>query len=131
MVESNKVWRSKVVYGDTDSLFVLVPGRSREEAFRIGNEIVAAVSEDNPNPIKLKLEKVYQPSILQTKKRYVGYMYETPDQKEPIYEAKGIETVRRDGCPAVAKVFINITNNRQFIFKIFVSPDCCRCWRKH
>ena len=31
-------------------------------------------------------------------------MYETPDQKEPIYEAKGIETVRRDGCPVVAKV---------------------------
>lgn len=31
-------------------------------------------------------------------------MYETPDQTEPVYEAKGIETVRRDGCPAVAKV---------------------------
>lgn len=31
-------------------------------------------------------------------------MYETNDQKEPTYEAKGIETVRRDGCPAVAKV---------------------------
>lgn len=41
---------------------------------------------------------------LQTKKRYVGYMYESADQEEPIYEAKGIETVRRDGCPAVAKV---------------------------
>lgn len=96
MVESNEKWRVKVVYGDTDSLFVLVPGRNREEAFRIGNEIVAAVSNENPEPIKLKLEKVYQPCILQTKKRYVGYMYETPEQKEPIYEAKGIETVRRD-----------------------------------
>lgn len=40
----------------------------------------------------------------QTKKRYVGFMYETPDQQEPVYDAKGIETVRRDGCPAVAKV---------------------------
>lgn len=107
MVETNQIWRSKVVYGDTDSLFVLVPGRSREEAFRIGAEIAAAVTDDNPNPIKLKLEKVYQPSILQTKKRYVGYMYETPNQSDPIYEAKGIETVRRDGCPAVAKVINN------------------------
>jgi hypothetical protein len=40
----------------------------------------------------------------QTKKRYVGYKYESKDQQEPVYEAKGIETVRRDGCPAVVKV---------------------------
>lgn len=42
--------------------------------------------------------------LIQTKKRYVGFMYESPDQVQPVYEAKGIETVRRDGCPAVAKV---------------------------
>lgn len=104
LVESNDKWKVKVVYGDTDSLFVLVPGRDRKEAFRIGEEISKAVSEQNPQPVKLKLEKVYQPCILQTKKRYVGYMYETPEQIDPIYEAKGIETVRRDGCPAVSKI---------------------------
>ena len=42
--------------------------------------------------------------MLQTKKRYVGYAYESEDQVEPIFDAKGIETVRRDGCPAVAKI---------------------------
>lgn len=31
-------------------------------------------------------------------------MYETHDQKEPEFLGKGIETIRRDGCPAVAKV---------------------------
>ena len=31
-------------------------------------------------------------------------MYESPDQEKPIFEAKGIETVRRDGCPAVGKI---------------------------
>lgn len=103
-VESNPKWACKVVYGDTDSLFVIVPGRTREDAFRIGSEIAEVVTNENPYPVKLKLEKVYQPSILQTKKRYVGYKYEGADQSEPIYEAKGIETVRRDGCPAVAKV---------------------------
>lgn len=106
-VELNKKWGCRVVYGDTDSLFVLVPGRSRAEAFAIGSEIAETVTNENPFPVRLKLEKVYQPSILQTKKRYVGYMYETTDQKEPTYEAKGIETVRRDGCPAVAKVRLN------------------------
>lgn len=68
MVETNKKWGCRVCYGDTDSLFVLVPGRTKEEAFKIGEEIVEAVTKENPVPIKLKLEKVYQPCILQTKK---------------------------------------------------------------
>ncbi|KAH8290298.1 hypothetical protein KR054_001671 [Drosophila jambulina] len=104
LVEANEEWKVRVVYGDTDSMFVLVPGRNRDEAFRIGEEIAQAVTEMNPQPVKLKLEKVYQPCLLQTKKRYVGYMYETADQAQPVFEAKGIETVRRDGCPAVAKM---------------------------
>lgn len=83
---------------------MLLPGRDRKTAFKIGQEISEAVTNDNPTPIKLKLEKVYQPCILQTKKRYVGYMYESPDQEQPVYEAKGIETVRRDGCPIVVKM---------------------------
>lgn len=103
-VEANPNWGCKVIYGDTDSLFVIVPGRTRSDAFKIGNEIAETITKENPHPVKLKLEKVYQPSILQTKKRYVGYMYESADQEKPVYEAKGIETVRRDGCPAVAKV---------------------------
>ena len=48
--------------------------------------------------------------MLQTKKRYVGYMYETLDQKEPVFDAKGIETVRRDSCPAVAKVSASLND---------------------
>ncbi|XP_037503655.2 DNA polymerase zeta catalytic subunit-like [Rhipicephalus sanguineus] len=95
---------ARVVYGDTDSLFVLLEGRSREEAFQLGQEIADRVTAQNPRPMRLKLEKVYQPCVLQTKKRYVGFSYESPDQQEPKYDAKGIETVRRDTCPAVAKL---------------------------
>lgn len=39
-----------------------------------------------------------------TKKRYVGFKYETRDWKKPEFEAKGIETVRRDGIPATQKM---------------------------
>lgn len=92
-----------VVYGDTDSLFVQVPGVTREEAFRIGERIVDYVEKKFPSPITLKLEKVYHPCILQTKKRYVGYSYESPKQAVPTFDAKGIETVRRDSCPLVQK----------------------------
>ncbi|XP_030201116.1 DNA polymerase zeta catalytic subunit [Gadus morhua] len=104
MVNSTKKWGARVVYGDTDSLFVQLKGASKEQAFRIGSEIAEAVTATNPKPVTLKFEKVYLPCVLQTKKRYVGYMYETLEQKEPVFDAKGIETVRRDACPAVGKV---------------------------
>jgi DNA polymerase elongation subunit (family B) len=39
-----------------------------------------------------------------TKKRYVGYAWESRDQTTPVFDAKGIETVRRDTCPLVNKV---------------------------
>uniref|UniRef100_A0A672LSB2 DNA polymerase zeta catalytic subunit n=1 Tax=Sinocyclocheilus grahami TaxID=75366 RepID=A0A672LSB2_SINGR len=104
MVNDTKKWGAHVVYGDTDSMFVLLKGATKEQAFKIGNEIAEAVTAANPKPVKLKFEKVYLPCVLQTKKRYVGYMYESMDQKNPVFDAKGIETVRRDGCPAVAKI---------------------------
>lgn len=31
-------------------------------------------------------------------------MYESLDQKDPVFDAKGIETVRRDSCSAVSKI---------------------------
>uniref|UniRef100_I1QD14 DNA polymerase n=1 Tax=Oryza glaberrima TaxID=4538 RepID=I1QD14_ORYGL len=103
-VNQHPLWKARVVYGDTDSMFVLLKGRSREEAFRIGKEIASSITAMNPDPVTLKFEKVYHPCFLLTKKRYVGYSYESPEQKEPIFDAKGIETVRRDTCPAVAKI---------------------------
>jgi DNA polymerase elongation subunit (family B) len=34
----------------------------------------------------------------------VGWKYENPDDQEAVFDAKGIETVRRDGCIAQAKM---------------------------
>lgn len=57
-IESVPDWGAKVVYGDTDSLFIYLPGKSKDEAFRIGDEIAVRVTTVNPRPIKLKFEKV-------------------------------------------------------------------------
>ncbi|KAK6204711.1 uncharacterized protein RJT21DRAFT_117159 [Scheffersomyces amazonensis] len=103
LIENND-FGAKVVYGDTDSLFVYFPGKSKAEAFSIGRKIAEFITESFPDPIKLKFEKVYHPCILLTKKRYVGYMYEDEDQIIPKFDAKGIETVRRDGIPAQSKI---------------------------
>ncbi|KAJ4314686.1 DNA polymerase zeta [Fusarium piperis] len=103
-IHSVEKWGAEVVYGDTDSLFIHMKGRTREQAFDIGNEIAEAITEMNPRPIKLKFEKVYHPCVLLAKKRYVGYKYDSKDQTEPEFDAKGIETVRRDGTPAEQKI---------------------------
>lgn len=79
-------------------------GRTKEQAFDIGEEIAKTVTNMNPRPVKLKFEKVYHPCVLLAKKRYVGFKYESRDQKEPEFDAKGIETVRRDGTPAEQKI---------------------------
>ncbi|EGC47812.1 polymerase zeta subunit [Histoplasma capsulatum var. duboisii H88] len=104
LIHSVERWGAEVVYGDTDSIFVYLKGRTRDEAFDIGEEIARAVTDSNPRPVKLKFEKVYHPCVLLAKKRYVGYKYESRLQKEPDFDAKGIETVRRDGTPAEQKI---------------------------
>ncbi|KAF9596141.1 hypothetical protein IFM89_007194 [Coptis chinensis] len=79
---------------DAESMFVLLKGRTMKESFSIGQELASVITLMNPVPVTLKMEKVYHPCFLLMKKRYVGYSYETPDQVEPSFDAKGIETVK-------------------------------------
>lgn len=130
LVHATSRWGAQVVYGDTDSLFIYLPGRSKDDAFRIGKEIADAVTAVNPKPVKLKFEKVYLPSLLLAKKRYVGLKYESPDDKVPEFNAKGIETVRRDGFPALQRMLeacIRILFTTQDLS--LVKSYCQKQWR--
>ena len=120
LIHSVERWGAEVVYGDTDSLFVYLKGRTKDEAFDIGNEIAKTVTDMNPRPVKLKFEKVYLPCVLLAKKRYVGFKYETKNQLVPDFDAKGIETVRRDGTPAEQKI------EEQALKILFRSADLSR-----
>jgi DNA polymerase zeta len=57
-INAHPTWRARVVYGDTDSVFVHLPGRTRTQAFEVGAQMAEAVTARNPSPIKLKFEKV-------------------------------------------------------------------------
>ena len=85
-----------IAYGDTDSMFVHVPQLSLRQSFSLAKVIVQSISNMYSEPIKLKFEKTYQPCFLLAKKRYVGRAFECAE--ESVFDAKGIETVRRDGC---------------------------------
>jgi DNA polymerase zeta len=54
----------EVIYGDTDSVFIRIPGRSVSEAFQFGEEFCEAVTDNNPPPVQLKLEKVWTPVLI-------------------------------------------------------------------
>uniref|UniRef100_A0A915PKT3 DNA polymerase n=1 Tax=Setaria digitata TaxID=48799 RepID=A0A915PKT3_9BILA len=104
LVNETAYENSRVIYGDTDSIFVVCPGATRTKAFAIGKKIADDVTRANPDPVKLKLEKIMHPLILESKKRYVGMSYESVDDVEGVFDAKGIETIRRDSCPLVSKL---------------------------
>ncbi|KAF7306933.1 DNA polymerase [Mycena indigotica] len=161
VINSEQRWGAEVVYGDTDSVFVHLPGKTKDQAFRIGYEmseritsmwvrqLYAFVSE---YPIGIRLlsnssskrhvaitrssphllfPKVYLPSVLLAKKRYVGYRYDQPDDVQPIFDAKGIETVRRDGVPAQKKMteaVLHMLFRTQDLSKI--KDYCVRSWQR-
>ena len=86
--EEGKWEGARVVYSDTDSVFIELPGRSVSEAFEFGKEFCDKVTEMNPAPVHLKLEKVYGSCMLQTKKKYCGMMFTSPNQRVGVFEAK-------------------------------------------
>ena len=45
-----------MIYGDTDSIFVHLKGRTEEEAMLIGKEIAKEITALFPHPIELKFE---------------------------------------------------------------------------
>lgn len=96
----------KVVYGDTDSVFVSTPGLSVEEAIEWGKRMGREISEIWDDPIELQFEKVLFPTMLVNRKRYAGLQWTDTDVPQII--AKGIESERRDSIPLVNKVMTDL-----------------------
>ena len=89
---------SLVLYGDTDSIFVLGPkDLTEEELFLFGKQMGAAISAKFSSAIVLEFEKIYSKWLIMSKKCYIGMKKEQLDGKAKL-EAKGYAMVRRDFC---------------------------------
>ncbi len=84
---------AKVIYGDTDSVMVLLKGLTVEEAEKLSKVVSAEITTVFNTPNKLEYEKTYKRYLLVGKKRYAGLKKEYGKWK---IETKGLETVRRD-----------------------------------
>lgn len=83
----------RVIYGDTDSLFVLCRGFTADAVLSFCEGLAAHVTATlfKP-PIKLEAEKVFQCLMLLTKKRYIGML---SDGKVLM---KGVDLIRKTAC---------------------------------
>lgn len=104
-----------VVYGDTDSIFLKFKYNlndfkaNRLDTFRLASLCGEKLTNEvfKRPPVEMEFEKVFQPFILLTKKRYIGKKFE--DTRDPFklkgIDAKGIALTRRDYCALVKKCY--------------------------
>lgn len=110
-----------IIVRNTDSIFLKVKynlndfEKNRKDTFELatlcGNKITNEYF--NRHPIELEFEKIFQPFILLTKKRYIANKYDNP--KKPFdlkgVDSKGIATKRRDYCKYVQKCYQEIIDS--------------------
>ncbi|XP_065303581.2 uncharacterized protein [Dermacentor albipictus] len=105
-----KYTQHEVIYGDTDSVMIICRGKTVAEAMEMGKELAEKISSHFPRPIQLEFEKVCRPYLLLGKKRYAGAVYSSNPDKHDKVEIKGIEMVRRDCLPYLARVMEDCIN---------------------
>ena len=108
----------QIIVSNTDSIFMKFEfnrnnfEENRNDTFKLatvcGNKLTNDIF-DRP-PIVLEFEKVFQPFILLTKKRYIAKKFE--NMKNPFelkgIDAKGIALTRRDYCKMVKKCYKSV-----------------------
>ncbi|MEM5804305.1 MAG: DNA polymerase domain-containing protein [Candidatus Aenigmatarchaeota archaeon] len=118
LVEDN--FPVKVIYGDTDSIFLKTDILNLDIAEQTGNEIASFITARLPG-LSIAFEKIFNTFLILTKKRYAGWAFEKKDGKwKDKIVMKGIETVRRDWCELTSdtmKEVISIMLKEQNISK--------------
>jgi len=111
---------AKIVYGDTDSIFINFNPKDEEgnllkhkealqKSIELGVEAEKYIQQFLSKPHKLEYEKTFWPFILFTKKRYIGDKYEF-DLDKYKQTSMGIVTKRRDNADIVKHIYGGIMN---------------------
>jgi DNA polymerase elongation subunit (family B) len=102
---------SKIVYGDTDSIFIdfnpTEDGREGlKQSIQMGLEAEEYIQQFLKPPHKLEYEKTFWPFILFSKKRYIGNKYEFKTGENDYKETSmGIVLKRRDNADIVKHAY--------------------------
>lgn len=105
-----------IKYGDTDSVFVEVNPRNpetgerlhgrdaRQAAIDLTEEMGHFITQALRAPHDFEFDKIFDPLLMFSKKRYAGKMYES-NADDFVYKYMGIALKRRDNAPIVKTVF--------------------------
>ncbi|ADO13797.1 DNA polymerase catalytic subunit [Saimiriine alphaherpesvirus 1] len=108
-------YSARIIYGDTDSIFVLCRGLSAQGLTEMGDRMASHISRALfVPPIKLECEKTFSKLLLITKKKYIGLIH---GGKMLI---KGVDLVRKNNC-----AFINRTS-RALVDLLFYDESVAR-----
>jgi DNA polymerase delta subunit 1 len=94
----------KVIYGDTDSIFVTFSGKDLKTCMDLGKTVAERITSQCRKAHKIEYEKTFFPFILFCRKRYMGLKYED-DPTKCKRVGMGIALKRRDNAPIVKDVF--------------------------
>lgn len=102
----------KVIYGDTDSCFMVFPDACvssdpmvrLKESIAAGKDCSKRFKNTLPSPHDAEYEKTFWPFVILSKKRYVGNMY-SDEPNNPTRASMGLVLKRRDNAPIVKHVY--------------------------
>lgn len=132
---------ANVMYGDTDSLFIefnvtkldtkgesLSPRDKRQAVIDLTAEAGKLVTKALAPPHDFEFDKIFDPMIMFSKKRYAGNMFEN-NADDYVHKYMGIALKRRDNAPIVKTIFggamKKLLNERDIIGATeFVKKSC-------
>jgi len=108
-------WGGELIYGDTDSNYVVFPQKQTiQETWDYAIEVADGISKEFPSPMKLEFEgTIYERFLILSKKRY---MYQEVDRDGNLNKKigkKGVILARRDNSGMMRKIYEKVA---QMIF---------------
>lgn len=101
---------AEVIYGDTDSIFVVWHGATLEETFALAKEAADYLTDCLPEHLIMEDENVYDPCFCITKKKYE---YKIVDKFGNVLKegSKGSMNTRRDNCDCAREIYTRTRNS--------------------
>lgn len=105
--EITSKWGGRLIYGDTDSNYVVFPAlRSVDEIWKHAVEVAGEVSRVFPAPMKLEFEQtIYSRFLILSKKRYIFQAVDRDGVLAPKVGKKGVVLSRRDNSKFVRDLY--------------------------